>query len=393
MSGPLYLILLHARYYWGRTVVLVLCLLLAGLLPAIVAILLRQFSRQIVARADATPAVVGHAGSGLDLALHATHFRRAVERTIPWSEAELLNGSGLGRAIPLYARFTARGQPLVGTTPEYFSFRNLDAAEGRMFFRIGECVVGDRVAKRLQLRPGDSLLSDRENVLDIAGLYPLKMRVTGVLARSGTPDDEAVFTDLKTAWIIAGIGHGHQDLSGETDPGLVLQRDGRSVVASAAVLPYTEITEENIASFHFHGDEGQRPLTAVIADCPDRKSATILEGRYPSGDGSVQLVVPRRVVDDLLGMLFRTERFFQAHALLVAGAMALMMGLVMWLSVQLRRREMRTLFLMGGSRGVSFWLQAGEWFLIFGIAAVLLAGSVWLASLWAGALVQRMIVG
>jgi putative ABC transport system permease protein len=53
-----------------------------------------------------------------------------------------------------------------------------------------------------------------------------------VLERAHTPDDLAVFVDIKTAWVIEGIGHGHQDLSRETDGTLIMQRSESGVVAS-----------------------------------------------------------------------------------------------------------------------------------------------------------------
>ena len=63
-------------------------------------------------------------------------------------------------------------------------------------------VIGADVAKQLSLKTGDSLISTPETVFDIAGIYPLKMNIVGVLKQSHTPDDRAVFVDLKTAWII-----------------------------------------------------------------------------------------------------------------------------------------------------------------------------------------------
>lgn len=393
MSGWARLVLAYVRFHWGKTLVLVLCLWLAAFLPIAIAILLRQFSRQIVARADATPAVVGHAGSGLDLALHATHFGRAVDRTVSVAEADAIRASGLAQPIPLFCRFTARGRPLVGTSVDYLDFRKLKLAAGRSFVRIGECVLGSRVAGELGLGPGDMLLSDRENVIDIAGLYPLRMKVAGVLARSGSPDDGAVFTDLKTAWIIQGLGHGHQDVLAETDPDLVLGSEDGNVVASAAVLPYTEITPENIGSFHFHGDPATFPLTAIIAASPDEKSATILAGRYPTPDGTIQLVVPRRATDELLGMVFQTEKFFLANAVLIAVSTALLMGLVALLSRRLRQDELDTMFRIGCSRGMVAWLQVGEFLVVLVLALVLLLLSVWLVRLFASGLVQRLVVG
>ena len=42
-------------------------------------------------------------------------------------------------------------------------------------------VIGAEVADRLGIAAGDSLLSSPETVFDLAGVYPLKMRIVGVM--------------------------------------------------------------------------------------------------------------------------------------------------------------------------------------------------------------------
>jgi putative ABC transport system permease protein len=137
--------------------------------------------------------------------------------------------------------------------------------KGRQLAVLGDCVLGARVAESLALKPGDSLVSSPETLFDLAGVYPLKMKVVGVLEKSHTSDDLAVFVDLKTAWVIQGLGHGHEDVTKLRDATLVLKRTEKNVAATAKLYHHTEITEKNIDAFHFHGDLSQYPLTAVLA--------------------------------------------------------------------------------------------------------------------------------
>ena len=53
----------------------------------------------------------------------------------------------------------------------------------------------------LDIGPGDHLVSAPESLFDLAGVYPLKMTVVGVLSSAHSSDDLAIFVDLKTAWI------------------------------------------------------------------------------------------------------------------------------------------------------------------------------------------------
>ena len=121
-------------------------------------------------------------------------------------EADQIDETGFAYAIPIYNRYAARGYPIIGTTVDYMDFRQLEIESGRMLAVLGECVLGPTVADQLGLSPGDFLISSPENPFDLGGVYPLKMNVVGVLARHHTPDDRAVFVDVKTAWVIEGTG-------------------------------------------------------------------------------------------------------------------------------------------------------------------------------------------
>ena len=209
MSGTF---LLARRYVWhhrGRSLVLVACLTLTFSLPLGLRFFTRHFETRLTARAKATPLVIGAAGSRFDLALHGLYFRGQPPRERTMAEADRISDSGFAKAIPLLVRFKAEGSPIVGTTAGYLKFRGLRLLKGESWSRHGDCVLGANVASRLQLEPGESLMSEPENVFDLDGSFPLKMRVTGVLAKANSPDDNAVFVEIHTAWIIAGIGHGH----------------------------------------------------------------------------------------------------------------------------------------------------------------------------------------
>ncbi|MFN9363981.1 MAG: ABC transporter permease [Planctomycetota bacterium] len=391
MSGWLELALRYVAFHRWKTALLVLAIFLTALLPATVRLLLNEFERNLLARASATPLVVGPKGSGLDLTLHALHFRAPPKDDLRYGECLELQDSGRALALPLYQRFTASRFPVVGTSLEYLEFRRLKFAAGRSFALLGECVLGSDVAAQLQLGPGDQLLSDRENVLDIAGLYPLKLQVAGVLAATGSADDRAVFVDLKTAWVIAGLGHGHQDLSSETDEGKVLARTDEKIVASAAVLPYTEITDANRDSFHFHGAESDFPITAMIVVPRDQRAADLLTADYVVASQTAQILSPRQTIEELLSVVFRVQQFFDANAVLVFLATGLLLVLVVLLSLKLRADEMRTMFKLGCSRATIGLLQFGELAIVFLLAGLLLAAALGLTQLFARPLLDWLL--
>ncbi len=372
MRGAFFFATRSLWWYRGRAATIVLCLALTLWLPITVRLLLTQFRKDIVSRANSTPLVIGARGSRIDLALNALYFDTVTPDQTTMAEADYVQESGFATAMPLHVKYRTQsvngvdGAPIVGATLEYFEFRRLTIGDGNGLTMLGDCVLGSDLAAEMQLEPGDQILSAPKNAFNLAGDYPLLMNVKGILSPSHSPDDNVVFVDLKTAWIIDGIGHGHQKLNDESvEEGMLLNKTDSSVTASAAVLPYTEITVENIDSFHFHGREETYPISTVIAHPNSRKSQTLLLGRYASArTESAQCVKPAEVVNDLLNIVFRVEQLVWLSSVLSALVTGLLLALVLFLSIRLRENEMRTMYKVGCSRMTVFALISTEIFLM-----------------------------
>ena len=316
------------------------------------------------ARAVTTPLLLGAPGSPLELVFNGIYFTEPGVATLPLSETKRPRADGLAATIPVYARHRSGDFRIVGTTLDYFTFRGLELQSGRLFGRIGDCVIGAQVAARLGLGSGDTLVSTPEQMFDLAGVYPLKMRITGVLASTGGPDDRAIFADVKTTWIIDGLAHGHQDAT-KAGAATVLEREGDNVVMNAAVVEYNEVTDENLRSFHFHGDQNAFPVTAAIVIPRDTKAATILLGRYVEGSNAAQLVRPDEVMGNLFATVFQVRNFIIV-SLIAVGIMSLMIaGLVFLLSNRLRSAEFESLFKIGADASGIAVLISFEAFFVF----------------------------
>ena len=376
-----------------RTATLIACVTLIAVVPLALEVLLAESERHLLSRAESTPLLLGARGSALDLVMNGLYFDDEVPELVSMAAVNAVEDSGLAMPIPLYVRFHARRFPIVGTTLDYFDFRGLAIARGRQLALLGEAVIGAGVADRLDITAGDSLLSSPETVFDLAGVYPLKMRVVGVLARSHTPDDLAVFVDVKTAWVVQGLVHGHQDLTRPKDPTVVIDRTEANVVASAKLVEYTEITAENVDSFHFHGDPDQYPLSAVIVVPEDDKSGTILRGRYLEGERPYQLVVPGTVIDGLLANIFRIKNVLDAVILVVGIATVLALTLVFALSLRLRQREIQTVFRIGGSRLTIARLVGAEIAIVLAVSAILCAVVMLAVYQYSSDLVRALFIG
>jgi len=391
MTDVAYLAWRYLAYHRFKTAILVASITIIVFLPIGLNVLVNQSAQQLTARANATPLLVGAKGSPLELVLSSLYFESDTPPQMRYAEVTRVDQSRLARAIPLYTRFQTRHSRIVGTSLEYFEFRGLKIAAGRQMGMLGECVLGAQAARVANVKPGDSVMSTPESVFDIAGVYPLKMNVVGVLKPTGTPDDRAVFVDVKTTWVIEGLAHGHLDLRQPGASSGVLRKEGTKIVANASVVQYNEITEANVASFHFHGNPADFPVTSVIVVPRDEKSSTLLQGRYLGDNERVQAVRPALVMDELLQTILTVRRYILIAVALVGIAALSTMTLVFLLSLQLRRREMETMFKIGGSR-LRIALLAATEVLGVSLAGAVLAGLMSLGALGLATSAARLVV-
>ncbi len=378
MIGSLRLAWRYLTWYWGRSAILVLCITLTLLLPFAVTMLVDVYGARFRARAEDTPFVAGVPGSRYDMVLSTLYFKGQVRK--PSSAAEVARAAkdNLALVVPLHVGTTAEKQPLVGTTHDYMRLRSLTAAAGRLVQMPGECVLGARAAEELEKGPGSAVFTDTESPYDFGLEYPIKMRVVGILAETGTADDRAVFTDLETIWIMLGLSHGHEPpetIDPDSTSGV---KDGTHQLNPKTHI-YTEITPENVDTFHIHVEPESLPVTAMILEPRDRRSRTILKGRFAVST-TAQMLEPVVVVDELLEFVFQLKAFFDANVVLVSVATVLFLALVVLLTLRVRRREIETLFKIGCARLTVVRMIALELGIVIVLGAALAAGLAWFAT-------------
>ena len=131
MMRTLYLAWRYLAFHSFKTAILVSSITLIVYLPVGLRVLVDQSSRQLTSRAVATPLIVGAKGSPLELVLNSLYFGADHPEPLRHEQVTRVTGSELALAVPLYVRFHARGQPIVGTTLDYFAFRGLNIREDK----------------------------------------------------------------------------------------------------------------------------------------------------------------------------------------------------------------------------------------------------------------------
>lgn len=339
------------RHSWRRSLLLALVLGLSLGVPLALTSLLERASADMRARAALAPLVFGAKGSESDLVFGALFFAATPPRGLVMQDLDRIEGDGLGQAVPFALGATAQKTPVVGTTIDHFDRRGLRPAAGAMFATIGECVAGADAARALGLSVGSRLYTDPASLSDLAGVYPLELTVTGVLPPTGTPDDGALFVDLRTMWSIRGLGHRHDDPAASAMPGALIGRDGERAIAGEA-LPIERTAAEGIAAdFHFHGDPSTFPIDAALVFPIDAKAQAILLGRFTGKGETLQLARPDQFIDRVLERIFGVGRVLGAVAVATAALVLLVAALAFALSIRLRADELALMRRLGASRG------------------------------------------
>ena len=349
---------------------------LIAYLPAALEVIVDNADQHFRSRAASAPLVIGARGSSLELVLGSLYFDQPLDAIIRYSQFTRVEKQEFGQTIPLLTKYRARDCVIVGTTTDYAKLRNFDPAQGRLWNILGECVVGAHVAKRLELKIGSKLpvTSGSAFVLDGA---PLRLNVVGILEMTETADDEAIFVDLKTTWVVAGLGHGHSSGAAHGSP-------------EAGV--YTDITPENAGNFHFHGNDDSFPLTAIIVVPQNRKAQTLLLGQYLDSDETVQIVRPADVMDSLLKKVLMIRSYIVALVAVVSFVTLLTIALVIILSIQLRRNEIRTMSKIGCSQFAIATILGYQIAILLAVSAVLAATLTFLTDTYGRELIRLLIL-
>jgi len=389
MSDLFYLLSRYLWFYRTKVLTLSFSLALVIAIPLGLSLLSNMLSDHLKTRALSTPLLLGAKGSALDLSIAALYFGEQELPLMKYQRVEELRESNLTKTIPIYRKYRVKSSPIVGTDLDYFDFRDLSFKEGRPFIRIGECVLGSDTAKKLDVKVGDTLVSSPESVFDIAGAYPLKMDVVGILAPSLSADDLAVFTDIKTSWIIEGLAHGHEKL--EKTPSAILKREGETLIANASVMQYNYITQDNIEGFHFHGNIDTFPINAIILIPEDHKAKTLLMGRYMSDHASLMLIEPKKVIQRVLERVFDIKDVALSVLLLLLAATFAISVLVFTLSIRLRKNEIETLKRIGVSRFKVNFLLLSEIITVILISTLLVFLSIMITYLFGDSLIYYFL--
>src|SRR5690606_37273260 len=147
--------------------------------------------------------VVGAKGSPLQLILSAVYQIDNPTGNVNYRDVKkTLHNPLVEKAIPLAYGDNYNGFRIVGTDHQYHEHYGIALAEGNLWTKAFECVVGSKAARDLNLKIGDTFFS-QHGLLDDTHVHDDKsFTVTGIFEESGTVADRLILTAFQSVWVI-----------------------------------------------------------------------------------------------------------------------------------------------------------------------------------------------
>ena len=301
----------------------------------------------LLVSADASP-LVG--------VLNGLFYANAPANPIAWAKCEEIKNSFPWQwAIPTQLGDSFRGSPVMATTPEFLSnFEPVSGqpfqfASGKAFAEDFQVVAGSQAASEHALSVGQKIVfshgtgGSREGGHEHAE-HPYE--VVGILKSTGSAHDRALFTNLQSTWII------HAEDRREN-----AEHEEKSLTAADLTDPDKLVTGILLRLPTRPGSDASASIAAQF----DRLRR----------DMAITVAQPAQQIGRLMAIVGDIDWLFLAMAVVVLVSSAISIMLAMVASMELRRRQVAVLRVLGASAWRVFALAITESTLIGLIGAIL----------------------
>ena len=299
-----------------------------------------QVSEGIVNTAAKFDIIIGPSGSATQLAMNTMFFTDKPLGTIPYSLVRELEDSGLvNDAIPFSMGDSYNAAPIVGTDARMLEGKALKS--GEMLSQALDAVVGYEVARQYGLKPGDTLITSHGLSAHGAEHAENPLTVTGVLKRTDTAYDGAVFTPVSTIWAL----HDHEDEDGDHEDGDEAHEEAHEGEEHDAA---GEDEDHDAHEDHDHAGEGE--ICAVLVRSTGFNAYTQLMSVY--GDNSNYLAInPNTVLREVMDNVDLSRKIVYILCAVILVMNLFVVSVIALLSLYDSRKEIALMRLIGISMG------------------------------------------
>jgi putative ABC transport system permease protein len=294
-----------------------------------------------------TDLIVGARTGSVQLLLYSVFRVGNATNNIGWdSYQKLAKDERVAWTIPVSLGDSHKGFPVLGTSRDYFKYlqfgdsQQLQLAQGQVFARTHDAVLGANVAKKLGYQLGGKIVlahGSGEGAMSEHSDQPFS--ITGILAPTGTPVDDTVHVSLDGLTAIhEGWESGSASLLSTT--GVLAADENRAVAPPVTITAFYVGLKSRTSLFSYQRAVNQYPNETLMA------------------------IMPGVALSELWQLMKIAEQ-----ALLVVSAFVMVIGLLGMLTALLtglneRRREMAILRSVGARAWQIFVLVMGETLLL-----------------------------
>ncbi len=282
-------------------------------------------------------AILGPKGSSLQIVLNALYHLEEMPGKIPWTYMQkVADDKIVEKIIPFCTGHSFAGVRVNAIEPEFFTefeyspgkkftFEAASGGSGRIFKDTNEAVCGYQAALELKMNIG-STFNPVCGVKQGDPVHNNVIKVSGIMAPTGTPYDRAIYIPLKSFYTLSG--------------------HGIETAAMALSEEHREISGAYIKLRHILGG-------AVHPGIQDLKYNI-------NQSAKAQFIVPNEVLPRLFNIIGWVDSVLSAVSIMV-GIMALMFLFTVLLNAAYsRRRDIALIRFLGATRNIVFAAAIGE---------------------------------
>ena len=288
-----------------------------------------------------TDLVVGARSGSVQLLLYSVFRIGNATNNVSWKSYQTIsNLKGVAWTIPISLGDSHRGFRVLGTTSNYFkhyrygSKKHLRIEFGKPFEDVFDAVLGHEVAERLGYKLNDKIVLSH-GIGEIAGTdhADKPFRISGVLAKTGTPLDRTIHVSLQ------GIEAIHIDWR------------------SGAPIPGTSVSAKEIRQLELQ----PKSITAFLVGLKSKLSIFKIQRRINQFRGEPLLaILPGVALQELWDLMSTAEAALGLISVFVVVVSLLVMLTMLFSSLNERRREMAILRSVGARLSHIFILLVVE---------------------------------
>ena len=200
------------RNIWFKPLNTILSIVLLTSSVAIITTLIlveKQFEEKFASNIEDVDLVLGAQGSPLQLILSSVYQVDAPTGNINFDSAKVwMQNPYVEKAIPLAFGDNYRGYKILGTTPDYLGKYKATLAEGKMFAKNFEVVIGSDIAQKLNFKIGDEFFGSHGDAEEGEVHDNFGYKVVGIAKPTGKVVDNLILCTIPSVW---QMHHGHDE--------------------------------------------------------------------------------------------------------------------------------------------------------------------------------------